>query len=448
MKVLILVLVLILTLQYQIAKATNPVLYVRASDGVDNPGCGTSISPCKSITRAAANHDSSTTTIKVAQGDYPSEQIVIQNDLPDTGSGQFSIEGGWNADFTIQSHDPSLTRTTPTDNHAVIHIAPGTVHSVRLRVAYLTLQGTTDLQRYGLYAYSDYGSLTELGIEHCHIVSFRGNGISLGADTSSAMTVTVHDTTIRGNYQPLTVPPTSPWTGGGVYVSSYGNSTVTVVMTNNMIVANQASTGGGIRFFTNGATLNATLENNILAENQAEEQRGGAISAEAFGNGIMDLTLTNNTISNNLAALGAGGISFYSGNAAEITARFKNTIVWGNTLADICIDTVSSVPPIVNTDYSLIGVAVNSGGTYTSTSHNLAGNPVLTANYHLTGASPAKDTGLCGSIFHGGYIRAAPYDDIDGNVRPGDGILSGCDIGADEYRFPWSLFNPVITGQQ
>ena len=45
-----------------------------------------------------------------------------------------------------------------------------------------------------------------------------------------------------------------------------------------MILGNQAKTGGGIYFvyYSNGALINATLTNNILAENRADEN-GGAI---------------------------------------------------------------------------------------------------------------------------------------------------------------------------
>jgi hypothetical protein len=77
----------------------------------------------------------------------------------------------------------------------------------------------------------------------------------------------------------------------------------------------------------------------------------------------------------------------------------------------------------------------------------------LNADYHLSGASPAKDKGICGlkiALLGGGffYSRIAPYDDLDGDLRPGYGIISGCDIGADEYRFPWILFNPAFIKKQ
>jgi len=43
---------------------------------------------------------------------------------------------------------------------------------------------------------------------------------------------------------------------------------------------------------------------------------------------------------------------------------------------------------------------------------------------------------FCGfkPLIFGNYIRIAPYDDIDGDRRPGFGELTGCDIGANELR--------------
>ena len=76
-------------------------------------------------------------------------------------------------------------------------------------------------------------------------------------------------------------------------------------------------------------------------------------------------------------------------------------------------------------------------------------NPALNDSYHLTGTSPAKNNGICGEInWGGGYERYALYDDIDGDARPGWNEELGCNIGADEYRFPWILFNSVTTKKQ
>ena len=84
-----------------------------------------------------------------------------------------------------------------------------------------------------------------------------------------------------------------------------------------------------------------------------------------------------------------------------------------------------------------------------SISNYISGDAKLNSTYHLTSGSPAKNAGICGYLTGGGpyqYHRIAPYDDIDGDKRPGWGKLMGCDVGADEYRFPWILFNPATRG--
>ncbi len=72
---------------------------------------------------------------------------------------------------------------------------------------------------------------------------------------------------------------------------------------------------------------------------------------------------------------------------------------------------------------------------------------MLDNRFHLRQGSPAIDAGICGywdTSLHQ-YHRVAPYDDIDGDKRPGNNAIYGCDIGADEYKaFPWPMFLPAI----
>lgn len=249
------------------------------------------------------------------------------------------------------------------------------------------------------------------------------------------MTVTVNDTLIEGNFQ---IDP--PWPGAGVSATSYALSTLGLTLTKNRIVGNQASSGGGLNLYASGATLDANLENNILAGNQALSE-GGAMLAATGSAATMTLTLTNNTISNNQAATKADGISLFTNNAT-ITAFLRNSIVWNGS--DIYMEKAGSSTLSVTADYSIIGEVTNINATYPIKASNLNVNPLLNATYHLTGASPAKDKGICGLTVII-YSRIAPYDDIDGDPRPGWGMTSGCDIGADEYRFPWIMFNPAFT---
>ena len=121
----------------------------------------------------------------------------------------------------------------------------------------------------------------------------------------------------------------------------------------------------------------------------------------------------------------------------------ENTIISNDTI-DIAIDRYNTSTLEVKTAYSIFSVVDNSGGTFTESS-NLKVDPLLDAHYHLTGASPAKDKGICGIAAPVQYFRIAPDDDIDGDARPGWNVELGCDIGADEYRFPWIMFSPAFT---
>jgi hypothetical protein len=60
--------------------------------------------------------------------------------------------------------------------------------------------------------------------------------------------------------------------------------------------------------------------------------------------------------------------------------------------------------------------------------------------YHLLPDSPLIDRGLC--YEHRTQAQVAPYDDIDGEVRP---MGAGCEIGADEIR--WCKSKCVKSGR-
>ncbi|MFH2124251.1 MAG: DUF1565 domain-containing protein [Pseudomonadota bacterium] len=295
MKALLLVLLslgLILQQQPAMAGVTYPVLYVLANGSADPYplDCGTSTStPCRKIASAVTlAKDYATTTIKVAQGNY-TENIHITETLPVSLSAQLAIEGGWNADFTAQSHDPSLTRVTSSTDNPILNMSIGGLGSVDLRLAYFTFQGLTDSQRQG-FAVSANSSTIGLVVDHCQLVSFRGQAISLYADNNSAMTVTVNDTLIEGNFQ---WPIDTPWPGAGVSANSYALSTLNLTMTKNKIMGNLGSSGGGLSLNVSGAgsSLNAVLENNILAGNQAIVE-GGAILATTADSAEMELHMT------------------------------------------------------------------------------------------------------------------------------------------------------------
>jgi len=176
----------------------------------------------------------------------------------------------------------------------------------------------------------------------------------------------------------------------------------------------------------------------------------GAFAAETFADGTMTLYLTNNTITKNIEPILGTGLRLSAYGTSTLRAYLKNTIVW-ETGSDIKMFLSGFSTLTVTTDFSIVGdVDTSEGGTYNDNGSNLSIDPLLRSDYHLTAASPARDKGICGIKTPPLYIysRIAPYDDIDGNARPGFNIILGCDIGADEFRFPWTLFNSVFRKKQ
>lgn len=131
-------------------------------------------------------------------------------------------------------------------------------------------------------------------------------------------------------------------------------------------------------------------------------------------------------------------------------------IVWGNQGVGTGDDIYLSVAPFygtvsgINIDYSIVGETEVALGNYITGSHIYTADPGLNDSYALTRGSFAVNAGQCGrKTILGVYRRVAPYDDIDGDKRPGFGQLTGCDIGADEYNallcFPVRNHNGGMT---
>lgn len=109
-------------------------------------------------------------------------------------------------------------------------------------------------------------------------------------------------------------------------------------------------------------------------------------------------------------------IAFYGNNdtsAGALNLEFSNTLI-------------HNVPTLAQ---GHDGAGVNLIGSNTITA-----DPLLNTTYHLKSGSPAINHGMVTNV----------STDIDGDPRPVGGAY---DIGADEYRSSWILFNPVITKQ-
>lgn len=441
MKLFVSVLFLALLLLPQHAPATSyPVLYV-APNGLSFWPCGTEATqPCKSIATAVSHANTYlTTTIKVAQGNY-AEYIPIMGNLPDSGAGQLTIQGGWDAGFSSRNNDPSLTTIIHETGRAqIFYLQPGTWARIGLRLESLTLQ-RADLSNINALYVDNFNGAVELSISSCLLRNCIGPALYLST-TAGTTILNVDRSRIENNVGNA---------GSGIMIFGFNNSTIDAIFTKNKFLNNSAGiyNGGGLYLMAStGVVITSTLTNNIFAGNNAA--MGGALALQASLTGKVSLTLTNNTITENHSQSGGGGILISSQDEGDASLNIQNSIVKGNTRATemgdlhILQNSLTSSSS-VTAGYSLIGPSYVTQGSYTAVK-TYDKDPILSADYHLSSNSPARDSGRCGTINLIIYWRVAPYDDIDGDMRPGYGTLSGCDIGADEYTFPWILFNPVFV---
>lgn len=440
MRAFIFVFTLALLLQHHQAGAVSyPVLYV-APDGRSFLPCGINAAqPCKSLATAVGQVDVyDTTTIRVARGNY-AEYIPVSDPLPSLSGSELLIEGGWDAGFSSRTDDPSLTTITNQSGTSIIfYLQAGTFERIALRLENLTLRGTAQDNLNAIRTSNEHGTI-QLTVSSCSLRNCSGPAVYISASAGSTA-LNIERSRIENN---------SGNTGSGIRIVGSDNADINAVFTKNRFINNAAGNeyGGGIYFRADyGVKITASLENNIFAGNSAA--LGGALGLETYSTGNVEVALTNNTITENQCEAGGGGILVSTHNQGVASLYIRNSIVWGNIgSTDLHILQHETSTASVYANYSLIGIIYDGWGCYTAV-ETYNKNPMLGSGFRLSSGSPARDSGLCGGYFFGKYVRIAPYDDIDGDARPGYGMTAGCDIGADEYTFPWLLFNPLFLRKQ
>ncbi len=312
----------------------------------------------------------------------------------------------------------------------------------------------------GLYGWTKSGTIQIIENHFNGNMALHGGGVGLVADTGSLVLI---KNTFRGNTAKTT--DNQATSGGAIWTQSAHGA---CRLTGNLIVDNQASGdgsgGGGAHLFSQ----KATIENNFFANNRAS-LGGGLIGTLALS--TTTWTLTNNTLWRNHATsqYGGGGASF-SSFSDEATITITNNIIRDNSSDegvgdDLKVETDingNGTGSTVNLNYNLLGPNTNFASGHsddlyiTNTDHyhhhdNGTDDPRLRDDGHLPSGSPAINRGICGTWYYNWrthkieYRRIAPLTDRDGDPRPGDRALGGCDIGADEYHFPWPMFLPAIV---
>ena len=392
-------------------------------NGVNSPTCGSISTPCQSIFIAAENAGAGTHIIRVAIGDY--FQSVSIPPISDN----LTIQGGWGE--TFNDHNCNPVDTTFFAPHTGAASSVNVTSGDGLDVDFECLRFTRFNNTGGGVSVSaqDSGSTINFTMKNC-IVDSHTSGINIQSIDSTAVAVTIEDSMIIR------------MDGTGLMAYSFDGGGIILNLKRNRITDNIATNSAGGLQVTRGdnGSLHATLTNNIIAGNQGESGGGMAIVSTSLG-AISDIVLTNNTVVNNTATDRGGGL-FIDADTVSSSVKLRNNIIRGNSAStnngnDIYI-AESYFPGNLSgldVDYSIVGdvFVFNPAFPYIDGGHNLTADPGLTADYLLRSGSSAINSGQCGygSIL---YFRVAPYDDIEGDKRPGFRQLTGCDIGADEYN--------------
>ncbi len=333
----------------------------------------------------------------------------------------------------------------------VLHVVP---EDPMLDIIYLDISGVTITG----------GAVTDTdGLCFDYISPMVGGG---GICTGGMATVlTVADSVIAGN---VVTSVSSMAGGGGVMATGYvglddstvSNNSVTgeytgmggglftlgsMDITGSTFSGNQAYNGGGIAPLTLMEELgSSTIVNSTLSGNSAAT--GGGLST--YMGSYADVTLTNCTVTRNVAFMGGAGL--YNGGG---TIQLKNTIVADQLLGSDCYGTMTSLQYNIDSDntcnLTLLGDQPSTDPFLGSLQDN--GGPTLT--HELLEGSPARD-GVAD-----GYCTVST--DQRGAPRPVDGDDNGtplCDIGSFEADAPLQTVelaieksgqpNPVYAGEE
>ncbi len=419
--------------------------YFVSVTGSDSNNCSKSSTPCRHVKAALKQIPIGTSTIKIATGNY------LEEDMEVPSYKYVTFEGGWNTNFS--NHNGNFTGTTiVAGNKSSYPILFSLSVNGNGRQAGMTIRYVTIKKRSSgniteaVSINANEGAKAWLTIQHTRITGFTDNAVSVGSENKGIVEAKIHYTNFDNN-------PMNSLLG---LVSSFSNSgTVTLDMKNVCLIDNGTTQGymAPVYIENHGeGIIKETLQNVMVTGNQT----GGwsTMDITSWEDSVISLILINDTV-NNAAAPFSFDLSAASHSASRITLDVKNTIL----CADNCSGSSRGLLQLAQMDQSTFSFTADycildnfdiAGSPTYHSSHEIHGDPLLNATSHLQKGSAAIDTGICGEWTNNGsfylYKRIAPYDDIDGDNRPGFGKIFGCDIGADEFKpFPWPMFLPAIV---
>jgi hypothetical protein len=455
----------------EIARATSAAATVRYV--APGTSCGEN-APCYGSLQAAVNAADDGDVIRVAEGVYTDTQVDPDSSTPTLVyiTKTVTLEGGWSDDFT--AHNPSMYLTildgqrrgpviyvsgvaaAPTIDGFVItggdgasmdaicgyEWVAGCGGGISVRQAAPVIANNVITNNIGSSGGIGYGG----GI---HIVN-GGAGTRITNNTIISNTASPEGG-VGGGISLLFCYNTIPisgnhieqnnamWGGGiGSYysvpflarnliadnASAYDGAAVyftggSPTLDSNRILSNTADSGAAVRFWV---VPSFTMANNVIAENTTSDP-GSAV--EIRGNAYITTsgTLLHNTIAHNGGASGTGIVI-----AEYVNATISNTMIVSHTTAGITVTTSASAT--VTAGYNVFW---DNGSDPFTGSNPVMGNPLLSADYHIT-SGPAIDAGMDVGV----------TSDMDGELRP----YQAPDIGADEYWPPGTLkrvFLPLVA---
>ncbi len=264
-------------------------------------------------------------------------------------------------------------------------------------------------------------------------------------------TVTLAESTISGNIATNEGFGTfSSNAGGGIYNSGSLSLTASTLSTNaagQTTGSNDFGQGGGIYNFSadQNQPASVTLTNTTISGNVALNY-GGGLSIHSGSVTMNNVTITNNSADTRNAGTGNGGGIDNGAFSGGGLINLKNTIIAGNFDLTGEAPDCTSGQALTSQGYNLLGN--NSGCTFASSTGDQVGtvsspiNPLLgplgnnggsTRTHSLVVGSPAIDAGNPAVVGSGGDACAAV--DQRGGARPLDGnndLNAVCDIGAVE----------------
>ena len=419
----------------------QPVSLYVSADGTDsNNNCQQENQPCQTIAHALAGVTlGAPFIIKTAKGTYE-----IQGTLYIPKESNVTIEGGWNRSFTARSSSPAETHLITGQGGAGLPALRiyswDVVEKTSLTLRCMTIRPSTHYAfDQAVIVIADHAK-AQLVMEHVRMTGVFAPGpvLTLSAQDEGTIVATVSKTLFDHNHLSENI----------IDIQSTGSMNCSLdrvrIVNNNLDAYKYGLKASSGLTETTGATIRTTIRNSIIAAT------GLGISIDSRMDSQNSLHLVNSTITGNPQ----GELRIHAINTSSASASLTNCIIKDDYAPwkDIQAKREGSATASITANHCILGDHEEISGATFSSSNGVNGDPLLTNTYHLRATSPAIDAGICGYWMtdlqgHRWYWRIAPEDDIDGDRRPGTGVVMGCDIGADEYwKFPWPMFLPAITG--